>query len=195
MHAWEQEDIPGPDIQMIGKVLGGGFIPLSRVLLCNKIFDAIAGGSGGLAHGHTFQAHPVACAAALEKMGAVLERLLRDPIGPLESFGDIRGRGLFWAVEFIQDRRRKTPFLASMRLCHKIVDKSLDLGLNVLGNLDQTGHVNVDHVIMSPPCVVTESDLERMVGILQTAIQAVISEIARNQQDNTDGTRVKISSE
>jgi adenosylmethionine-8-amino-7-oxononanoate aminotransferase len=111
-------------------------------------------------------------------MGVVLEHLLKNRIGPLKSVGDIRGRGLFWAVEFVQDRQRKTPFPASMRLCHRIVDKSLDLGLNILGNLGQTGDVHVDHVIMSPPYVVTELELERMVNILQEAIQAVISEVA-----------------
>jgi adenosylmethionine-8-amino-7-oxononanoate aminotransferase len=56
MHAWEQEGISGPDIQTVGKALGGGFIPLSAAILNQKIFDALASGSGGLAHGHTFQA-------------------------------------------------------------------------------------------------------------------------------------------
>lgn len=55
MHAWEQEGITGPDIQTIGKALGGGFVPLSGVLLHDKIFQALNAGSGGLAHGHTFQ--------------------------------------------------------------------------------------------------------------------------------------------
>lgn len=55
MHAWQQEDIRGPDIQTIGKALGAGFVPLSGVLVHQKIFDALSGGSGGLAHGHTFQ--------------------------------------------------------------------------------------------------------------------------------------------
>ncbi|KAF5643633.1 ornithine aminotransferase [Fusarium sp. NRRL 52700] len=73
MHAWEQEGISGPDIQMIGKALGGGFVPLSGVLLHKKIFDVLADGSRGLAHGHTFQAHPVACAAALEA-----QRIIHD---------------------------------------------------------------------------------------------------------------------
>ncbi|KAK2476575.1 hypothetical protein H9L39_11799 [Fusarium oxysporum f. sp. albedinis] len=192
MHAWEQEGISGPDIQMIGKALGGGFVPLSGVLLRNKIFDALADGSRGLAHGHTFQAHPVACAAALEaqriirdediltnvqEMGKVLERLLRTNLGHMEFVGDIRGRGLFWAVEFVQDRRTKTPFPANMRLCHQIVDKALDLGLNILGNLGETGDIHVDHVIMSPPYVVTESELGRMVGILRESIQTVMSEV------------------
>ncbi|KAM0419693.1 hypothetical protein ACHAPD_003256 [Fusarium lateritium] len=181
MHAWEQEGISGPDIKMIGKTLSGGFIPLPGVSLRSKIFDAIAEGSGGLAHGHTFQ-----------KMGAVLERLLKDHIGPLDTVGDIRGRGLFWAFEFVQDRQSKTHFPASMRLCHRIVDKSLDLGLNILGNLGQIGDVHVDHVIMSPPYVVTESELERMVGILQTAIQAVVSKVVSVQKKNTDVTEAKV---
>jgi 4-aminobutyrate aminotransferase-like enzyme len=55
MHAWQQEGIRGPDLQTIGKALGGGFIPLSGVLLHQKIFDVLASGSGSLAHGHTFQ--------------------------------------------------------------------------------------------------------------------------------------------
>ncbi|KAJ3521425.1 hypothetical protein NM208_g13293 [Fusarium decemcellulare] len=201
MHAWEQEGISGPDIQTIGKALGGGFIPLSGVLLRSKIFDALADGSGGLAHGHTFQAHPVACAAALEvqriirdedlltnvkEMGKVLEALLKENIGPLEVIGDIRGRGLFWAVELVQDPRNKIPFLASLRLCNRIVDKALGLGLNILGNLGETGEVHVDHVIISPPYIVTESELERMVGILREAIQAVVSQVVYIEKKKCD---------
>lgn len=55
LHAWEQEGIRGPDLQTIGKALGAGFLPLSAVLVHEKIFDALVNGSGGLAHGHTFQ--------------------------------------------------------------------------------------------------------------------------------------------
>lgn len=129
---------------MTGKAMGGGFILLSGVLLRSKIFDAIAKGSGGLAHGHTFQvcmkhivvydtrlitqnqqAHAVAFAAALEvqriirdedvlkkcpESGPVVGGFAQDSNWPLESVGDIPGRGLFWAVEFAQDRKSKTPF-------------------------------------------------------------------------------------
>ncbi|KAF5706172.1 ornithine aminotransferase [Fusarium mundagurra] len=196
MHAWEQEGISGPDIQMIGKALGGGFVPLSGVLLRNKIFDVLTDGSRAIAHGHTFQAHLLSCAAALEvqriildediltniqEMGKALEKLLRTNLGHMEYVGDIRGRGLFWAVKFVQDRRTKTPFPANMRLCHQTVDKALELGLNILGNLGETGDVHVDHVIMSPPYVVTESELGRMVGILQESIQTVISDVTDGQ--------------
>lgn len=110
-------------------------------------------------------------------MGKTLETLLKAHISPLKFVGDIRGRGLFWAVEFVQDIRSKTPFPASMRLCHRIVDKALELGLNILGNLGDTGDVHVDHVIISAPYVVNENELERMVGILREAIEGMISEV------------------
>lgn len=55
VHAWEQEGIRGPDIQNVAKSLGGGFIPLSAVLVHQDIFDVVANVSGGLAGGHTFQ--------------------------------------------------------------------------------------------------------------------------------------------
>ncbi|KAM0327058.1 hypothetical protein ACHAQA_006181 [Verticillium albo-atrum] len=189
VHAWEQEGISGPDLQTVGKALGGGFVPLSGVFLHEKIFDALKAGSGGLAHGHTFQAHPAACAGAIEvqriiqkenlldnvvRMGKVLGRLLREQLGCLEFVGDVRGRGLFWAVEFMQDPQTREPFGPEAKFCDQVVVRALDLGLNILGNLGTTGEVHVEHVIMSPPYVVTEEELGRMVAILREAIMYVI---------------------
>ncbi|KAF9883910.1 hypothetical protein FE257_002653 [Aspergillus nanangensis] len=185
MHAWEQEGIRGPDIQTIGKALGAGCVPLSGVLLHQKIFDALSAGSGGLAHGHTFQAHPLACAAAtavqkiirrdnlLENVtnkGNKLECLLRQEIGPLPFVGDIRGRGLFWAVEFVVDKESKASFPRELQLSNKIVENALKTGLNILGNLGHTGTYYVDHVIICPPYIVTARELEQIVSLLKAAI-------------------------
>src|SRR6202000_3064344 len=60
LHAWEQEGV-APDIQAIAKGLGGGYQPIGGLLIGRKIVDAIAQGSGSFMHGHTYQAHPVAC--------------------------------------------------------------------------------------------------------------------------------------
>ena len=64
-HAWEQEGI-APDIQAIAKGLGGGYQPIGAMLASGRIVDAIRDGSGAFQHGHTYLAHPLACAAALE---------------------------------------------------------------------------------------------------------------------------------
>lgn len=207
MHAWEQEDIRGPDIQTIGKALGAGFVPLSGVLLHEKIFKALSAGSGGLAHGHTFQvsdngrywktksrmieansilqAHPLACAAAIAAqniiqrdnlltrvvdLGKKLEDLLRREIGPLPLVGDIRGRGLFWAVEFVLDKTEKKPFSIENNFSNKVVASALKRGVNILGNLGHTGTYQIDHVLVCPPYISTEEDIEQIVGLVKEAI-------------------------
>lgn len=191
MHAWEQDSIDGPDIQMIGKALGGGFVPLSGVLLRQKVFDGIAGGTGVLMHGHTFQAHPTACAAALavqriikrdaildnvKSMGQYLEFELRQQLGHLPYVGDVRGRGLFWAVEFILDTRNKTTFPREHNFSNRIVEVAAEMGLNVLGNLGKTGELDVELVIISPPYIVTEAEIKAIVQLLRNAIEAVTEE-------------------
>lgn len=191
VHAWEQDGIDGPDIQMIGKALGGGFVPLSGVLLRQKVFDGIAAGTQVLAHGHTFQAHPTACAAALavqriikrdgvlgnvKAMGLFLESELRQKLGRLPYVGDIRGRGLFWAVEFILDTTTKTPFAREHNFSNRIVEMAAELGLNVLGNLGKTGELDVELVIISPPYIVSRAEVKSIVDLLKHAIEIVTGE-------------------
>lgn len=191
MHAWEQEGIRGPDIQMIGKALGGGFVPLSGVLLHKKVFDGIAAGTKVLAHGHTFQAHPTACAAALavqkivkrdnilenvQLMGHVLEGELRAELAHHPYVGNIRGRGLFWAVEFMLDPKTKTPFPVQHNYSNRIVEIAAELGLNILGNLGKTGKIDVELVIVSPPYIVTETEIKAIVQLLKESVRLATEE-------------------
>jgi adenosylmethionine-8-amino-7-oxononanoate aminotransferase len=206
MHAWQQEGISGPDIQMIGKALGGGFVPLSGVLLNQRVFDALAAGSGALAHGHTFQAHPTACAAAVAvqkiiasqhilenvtKMGEVLESELRTELADLPFVGDIRGRGLFWAIEFVADTEAVVPFDPACHFSDRIVDAARDLGLNILGNLGKTGEIDVEHVIVCPPYIVTEAEICKIVMLLKDAVMRVSREyIAELSPEAADGVAI-----
>lgn len=191
MHAWEQEDISGPDIQTIGKALGGGFVPLSGVLLNQRIFNALARGTGVLAHGHTFQAHPTACAAALavqkiikrdhvldnvKAMGQVLEKELCKEIRSLAYVGDIRGRGLFWAVEFMLDPTKKIPFPVQHNFSTRIVEVAAQLGLNILGNLGKTGLYDVELIIIAPPYIVNKQEIKTIVQLLKASICVVADE-------------------
>src|ERR1700743_3297232 len=124
LHAWEQEGV-APDIQAIAKGLGGGYQPIGAMLATNRIVDTIRDGSGAFQHGHTYLAHPLACAAALEvqrviaeeelldrvnELGPDLEKRLIERFGNHRHVGDIRGRGLFWAVELVEDRATRKPF-------------------------------------------------------------------------------------
>lgn len=131
------------------------------------------------------QAHPLACAAAIAAqkiiqrdgliertatMGKKLEAMLRTQIGPLPLVGDSRGRGSFWAVEFVRDKRLKTAFPSEIGFCNQVVKHSLALGLNILGNLGHTGKYQVDHVLVCPPYIVTDGELDQIISLLKTAI-------------------------
>jgi adenosylmethionine-8-amino-7-oxononanoate aminotransferase len=119
LHTWQAEGVV-PDIQTIGKGLGGGFLPIAGVLIGDKVSEALFAGAGAFQHGHTYQGHPVVCASALEvqriireeklldnvqAMGKRLESGLKTRLGGHKYVGDIRGRGLFWGVSVTNPHR------------------------------------------------------------------------------------------
>lgn len=150
------------------------------------------------------QAHPLACAAAIaaqkiikrdnlvgrcKQMGYKLEALLRQEIGPMPLVGDIRGRGLFYAMEFVLDKDLKTPFPLKAKFCDQIVKNALRLGLNILGSLGHTGTYQVDHVLVCPPYTVTDEELKEIVSILKVAIaQASDQYLKGNGVNGVNGT-------
>lgn len=101
-----------------------------------------------------------------------MEQLLKDKIAPLPFVGDVRGRGLFWAVEFVRDRGKRVPFSPEDKFCETVVDKALELGLAILGNLGRTGEHYVDLAILSPPYIVRSDEIHRIVDLLAQAIES-----------------------
>jgi adenosylmethionine-8-amino-7-oxononanoate aminotransferase len=191
MHAWEQEGIT-PDIQVIAKGLGGGYQPIGGILIAERIVRALAEGSGGFLHGQTYQAHPVACAAALEvqriiredglvanvaAMGRRLETALQERFGNHRHVGDIRGRGLFWALEFVSDRASKQVFDPALKLHERIKAAALARGLATYpmgGTIDGT---QGDHVLLAPPYIATASDIDTIVERLGDAVDAAVGRL------------------
>ncbi len=194
-HAWAQEGV-APDIQAVAKGLGGGYAPIGGILVAGRVIDALRAGSGGFLHGQTYQAHPVACAAALEVQrivreqalvpaaasgGALLERLLPDRFGNHAHVGDIRGRGLFWALEFVADRATRTPFDPARAVADRVKTAALDRGLAIYPGSGTADGVRGDHVILAPPFISTAGELADMVERLGAAVDAVFEggEMAR----------------
>jgi adenosylmethionine-8-amino-7-oxononanoate aminotransferase len=189
LHACEQDGV-APDLMTIAKGLGGGYQPIGAVLLSDGIFDAFAGGSGFFQHGHTYMGHPMAAAAGLavqdiirrddllenvRLMGAHLSRRLSERFGNHHHVGDIRGRGLFQAIELVADRGSKEPFDPALRLHARIKQAAMAHGLMVYpmgGTID--GRLG-DHVLIAPPFIVTEGDVDRIVERLGEAVDAALT--------------------
>ena len=191
LHAWEQEGA-SPDIQAIAKGLGGGYQPIGAMLARAKIVDTIREGSGAFQHGHTYLAHPLACAAALEvqhiideeklldrvkERGKQLEQRLTERFGNHRHVGDVRGRGLFWAIELVEDRATRKPFDRKFKLHQRIKAAAFEGGLACYpsgGTMDgQSG----DHVLLAPPYIATPDEIDAIVDRLGTAVDTAIKSV------------------
>ena len=190
-HAWEQEGI-APDIQAIAKGLGGGYQPIGAMLASGKIIDAIRQGSGAFQHGHTYLAHPMACAAALEvqrviaeeklldrvkEHGRHLERRLVERFGNHRHVGDIRGRGLFQAIELVEDRATRKPFDPALKLNHRIKAAAFEGGLACYPAGGTVDGRSGDHVLLAPPYIATADDIDMIVDRLGIAVDSALRSI------------------
>ncbi len=191
LHAWEQEGI-APDIEIVAKGLGGGYQPIGGILVSGKVIAGLDSGTGAFMHGHTYQAHPVACAAAVavqevihgEKlldnvasMGALLEQKLVERFGNHRNVGEIRGRGLFWAVEFVQDRATKQVFDPALKLNDRVKREAYDRGLACYPMGGTIDGKHGDHVILSPPYIVTAGDIDMIVERFGDAVDAALASV------------------
>ena len=191
LHACEPEGVV-PDLMTIAKGLGGGYQPIGAVLAQKKIVDAFDRGSGMFQHGHTYLGHAMACAAALavqqvierddllaavRRQGEGLAARLQHAFGDHPHVGDLRGRGLFQAVELVTDRQSKTPFDPALRLHARIKSEAMARGLMVYpmgGTIDgQRG----DHVLLAPPFIVADGELDAIVERLAQAIDAALGQL------------------
>lgn len=186
--AFEQEGIQ-PDIVTIGKGLGGGYVPISAMLLNDKVVHVLRQGTSAFNHGQTFQAHPVACAAALAVQNIVQQnhliescaesgkkfgKLLQETFVDCKYVGDIRGRGLFWALEFVEYRHNKVPFREDVAFGGRIFKAAFDLGVAVYPGAGTIDGVNGDHVLIAPPLTVTDDELHLIVSTLKRAYDVTV---------------------
>ena len=189
LHAIEQEGISG-DLQTIAKGLGAGYQPIGAVLVSKKINDAIATGSGFFQHGHTYQGHATACAAALATQRAIRDRDLlgnvvkqgenlvnglQAKLGQHPFVGDIRGRGLFRGVELVANRETKDPFDPALKINAKIKKAAFARGLMAYPMGGTIDGVRGDHVLFAPPFIVTEDDVAKIVDLFAAALDDVFA--------------------
>lgn len=186
--AFEHEGVV-PDLVAIAKGLGAGYQPVGAVMVSGEIHDRIVAGSGFFQHGHTYLGHAAACAGALAvqrrlhedgllarvaPLGALLEQRLHAAFDAHAHVGEIRGRGLFWGLELVADKSSKTPFEPGQRVHARVKKAALDAGLMCYpmgGTLDGA---RGDHVLLAPPFIVEERQLDELVAKLGAAIDAAI---------------------
>ena len=175
-----------PDLVTCGKGMSGGYAPVGAVLASERVVSTLAQ-AGGFVHGFTFSHNPVTAAACLEvlrileeeelvaradhlgqKLGALLAGLRAHP-----HIGDVRGRGLIWAIELVADPAARRPFPRSARRAEAVAARAMAAGLVTYPSSGCANGVDGDLVMLGPPFVATEDELEEMAGILDRALTAL----------------------
>jgi adenosylmethionine-8-amino-7-oxononanoate aminotransferase len=194
LHACEQEGV-APDLLLLAKGLGAGYQPIGAMMVSEKIYQAIASGTGSFNHGHTYMGHAVGCAAALavqqviknedllnnvQNQGRVLENLLLERLGSHPRVGDIRGRGLLRAIEIVEDRRSKKPFASTLKLHARIKQQAMAEGLICYPGGGTADGESGDHVLIAPPFNVTAPQIEEIVAKLASALDGALQTLPRH---------------
>ncbi|WAO94720.1 Hypothetical protein NCS54_01231600 [Fusarium falciforme] len=183
-HAWQSLGNVAPDLQTIGKGLGAGYQPLSAVLLGKRVSDVFeihSRGPRAFLSGHTFQGHSMACAGALavqrilfrddlvsrcQRLGEILHDTLATNLPPewRTHGGTLRGLGLFRTVDFGNMYQQYGGPVAG-----EVSRRALALGAAVY-----LCSPAVDAVLLCPPFVATDLEMEKLANILVAALTDVM---------------------
>jgi adenosylmethionine-8-amino-7-oxononanoate aminotransferase len=170
-----------PDILVLGKGMSGGYFPLSAMITKAEVVDLLRERTGGFVHGHTFSHHPVACAVGLAALQFMMEKNLVEQcarrgeyllkrLEKLKVFpfvGDVRGKGLMTAIEFVKDQKTKEPFPRTNKFTERVIDLAFENGLVLYPGTGFVDGVNGDTVMVGPPMIIEEAQIDEIIDILE----------------------------
>ncbi|KAK4167540.1 putative aminotransferase YodT [Cladorrhinum sp. PSN259] len=199
LHAWQHQseqdssgNIAVPDLQTIAKSFAGGYMPASALLVSLKITSVMNAQQRVFTHGHTYQNHPVVASVALAvqrtvqkqnlvanalKMGELLGKRLKYELGNHQNVGDIRGRGLFWGIEFVKNKATKEPFDAAEGMAQKVWKVAMEeFRVLLYSGQGCAGRGRGDHVMIMPAYDIGEKEVGEIVRRLKGAVVRVFGE-------------------
>jgi len=176
-----------PDILVLGKGMSGGYFPLSAMITKTEVVDLLKDRAGGFVHGHTFSHHPVACAVGLATLQFMKEKNLVEQctrrgeyllkkLEALRAFpfvGDVRGKGLMMAIEFVKDQKTKETFPKRDKFTERIVDLAFENGLVLYPGTGFIDGVNGDTVMIGPPLIIEEAQIDEIIDILERTFSKI----------------------
>jgi len=180
-----------PDLIALSKGLGAGYCPLGAMIAPTRLVQPVLD-AGGFAHGYTYAGNPLACAAGLAVLDEIERQdllgnaariggLLRTELeGLAERFpfiGDIRGKGLLLAAEFVADRDTMAPLPKALDAYQRVVDIAYERGL-ILYSRRTRGGVEGDHFLVCPPMITTSEQVVEIVAILDATLRQLAAELS-----------------
>ncbi|MEO0938253.1 MAG: aminotransferase class III-fold pyridoxal phosphate-dependent enzyme [Pseudomonadota bacterium] len=169
-----------PDFMCTAKAITNGYFPFGAVMIAEHVAEAFegAGKEASVDTGYTYSGHPVGAAAAVATVeetmrikpwenagprGVQLKAGLEGLMDHYDMIGDVRGEGLMVAMEFVTDRTTKAPAMGALPLAFQQAAYEDGVMIRVSGN----------NAIFSPPLIVTEADVAKMISAAETGLKAM----------------------
>lgn len=169
-----------PDMVTCAKQLSSGYLPISALMISDKIYDVLKEQSkkhGALGMGYTYGGHPVSCAVALETLKIYEERNIVDRVRELaprfqerlsalsESplVGEARGVGLIGALELVADKNTREQYPAELKIGAMLAARALNHGLVVRA-------LPGDVIGICPPLIITIEQIDELFDSLSIAV-------------------------
>lgn len=177
-----------PDIVVMGKGLTSGNFPLSAIAAPKTLVDTIFTNSKSFLHAQTFSHHPVGCAAGLATLQELKKhrliaqakkqgRRLRQALTTLlahPQVGDVRGQGLLLSIEFVADKKTKTPFPRQEKFVERFQQAAREHGLVFWPNTGHADGFNGDLVMIAPPFIISDDEIDSLVKKIESSLQTVV---------------------
>jgi 4-aminobutyrate--pyruvate transaminase len=179
-----------PDIITCAKALSASFLPISAIIINDRVFQALADGSatiGTWGHGFTYSGHPVPAAVAVEtlkiydemdlvghvrKVGPHLQKRLRERFADHPLVGEVRGVGMVGAIEFVADKAARKNFDPAAKVGPRMMKAGEAEGVILRGLANDT-------IAFSPPLIMTEPEVDEMVERTGRALDALTVQLRR----------------
>ena len=178
-----------PDIMVLSKGFAAGYAPLGAMAAPDRLVEPVLD-AGGFLHGYTYAGNPLACAAGLavmaeiDRQGLIANAAARGDslLARLDALkdrfpfiGDVRGKGLLTAIELVADRETMAVLPPELNAHARVVELAYARGLIVYSRRTRGG-LEGDHIMVCPPMIVTEDQLDELVGMLAAALAAFARE-------------------
>ena len=172
-----------PDILVTAKGITSAYVPLGLCATTNRIADHFE--DHMFAHGHTYEAHPMTLAPAIatihemqrlnlversREMGGYLGDRLNWLKERHPSIGDVRGLGLFWAIELVKNQAKKTPFNTK---ADKISGQPLVVD-KIAAEMAKNGVVVnswISHFVLAPPLIIEKAEIGIAISVFDSALK------------------------
>lgn len=184
-----------PDMIVFGKGITGGYFPLSGVIASDEIYKALEEKGMKFSTGHTYGGNPLACATGLATLeyiqeediprrarekGEILEKGLVEMKNRQSLIGDVRGRGLLWGLELVDNRaganskpEDKKLFRPGDGITAKLVEACFNNGLIVYPSNGFMDGIHGDSILISPPMVINEEEIKLLLELLEKSLKEI----------------------